>query len=379
MRRPIRVAFVDQAGAAAGGAEKTLGLFLKYRPADIEATAILFEDGSFADQLRSFGVTVDVLGVPAGFAKSKRERMRPSGALAIPLTAWKVAARLRARRSDLLYTNSMKAHLVGALAGRMTPVPCVMHFHDLFEGAALHILRVAARTGSKRRVACSQLVANVIDVGSTVAIYGPVELEAYLDLPSRAAARRAFGILDELPVVALVGRINRWKGHDRFVRIAARVNAELPAHFLIVGAPMFRDADFVPELEQMIAQLGMASRVKFVPWVDDVRAIYAATDVNVNCSTREPLGRTAAEAAAAGVPTICFDDSGAAETIVSGVTGETIPAGDEERFARAIVRYLRNERERVEVGAAARRAARQFDAVHVAAQMAEVMRGAARA
>ncbi len=379
MSAALRVAFIDQVGAAAGGAEKTLGLFLKHRPTDIEATALLFEDGAFADYLRSLGVAVDVIGVAAGLKQSKRENMLASGALAVPAAAWTIAAQLRLRRIDLIYTNSMKAHLIGALAGRLAPVPCVMHFHDLVEGAALRVLRIAAKGGSKRRIACSHVVADAIGVGATSAIYGPVELDAYRDLPARGAARDTLGVLDDLPVVTLLGRINRWKGHDRFVRIAARVNAEVPARFLIVGAPIFRDADFVPELERMISDRGLASRVTFVPWVDDVRTVYAATDVNVNCSTREPLGRTAAEAAAAGVPTICFDDSGAAETIVAGVTGETIPAADEERFARAILRYLRNESERAQAGVEARRAATQFDAPYIAEKMASVMRTAASA
>ncbi len=375
----LRVAFIDQVGAAAGGAEKTLGLFLKHRPADIDATAVLFEDGAFADHLRSLGVAVDVMGIAAALKESKRESMLAAGAVAVPAAAWTIAKRLRAHRIDLMYTNSMKAHLVGALAARLARLPCVMHFHDIVEGGALRALRVAAKSGSKRRVACSHVVADAIGVGATSAIYGPVELESYRNLPSRAAARVTLGVADDLPVVTLVGRINRWKGHDRFVRIAARVNAELPTRFLIVGAPIFRDADFVPELERMIRDLRLASRVAFVPWIDDVRTVYAATDVNVNCSTREPLGRTAAEAAAAGVPTICFDDSGAAETIVAGVTGETIPAADEERFAEAILHYVRNEPARAKAGQEARRAAIQFDAPHIAEQMATVMRAAARA
>ena len=196
-------------------------------------------------------------------------------------------------------------------------------------------------------------------------------------LPDKAAARARLGFPLAVPVVAIVGRINRWKGHDRFLKIAARVSAHSDAHFAIVGAPVFRDADFVPELHALATQLGLGDRVTFVPWLDDVREIYAAADVNVNCSTREPFGRAAVEAAACGVPTICFDDSGVAETIVNGVTGLTIAAGDEDAFAAGILELLGSTTARERISAAARDATHRFDAVHIAGQMSAVIRRAA--
>jgi glycosyltransferase involved in cell wall biosynthesis len=252
-----------------------------------------------------------------------------------------------------------------------------MHFHDTIGGPALTALRAAARMGSRERIACSEMVSRTIGVGSTSVIYGPVNVSAYATLPDRQAARAKLGLPATGPVVALVGRINRWKGHDKFLRIAARVNAKIDAHFAIVGAPIFRDADFVPELHAMTGALGLGDKVTFIPWLDDVREIYAATDVNANCSTREPFGRAIVEAAACGVPTVCFNDSGAAETISDGMTGFTIAPGDEAAFADAILALLGNADHHRRVSAAARASSSRFDAGHIAEQMSVVIRRSA--
>lgn len=373
----VRVAFIDQVGNIAGGAEETLATFIESARDKLLTHAILFEDGAFAQRLRDLGTIVDVLTVPAAMAVSTRERVRFAGALHVPRIALRTAAILRRRRIDVVYTNSMKAHFVGALAARASGIPCVMHFHDIIGGAGLSALRAVARLGSRERIACSQMVSRTIGLASTNVIYGPIEVERYAHLPDREVARVSLGLPPARPIVALVGRINRWKGHDRFLHIAARVSAAVDAHFAIVGAPVFRDADFVPELHALVTSLGLRERVTFVPWLDDVRAIYAACDVNVNCSTREPFGRAVVEAAACGVPTVCFDDSGAAETIIDGVNGFTVSAGDEAAFAAAIVNLLTSPAAREQTGAAARAGTVRFGAAHIAEQMAAVIRRAA--
>jgi glycosyltransferase involved in cell wall biosynthesis len=271
----------------------------------------------------------------------------------------------------------MKAHFVGAFGSRAAGIPCVMHFHDTITGVALTALRAAAMLGSRERIACSEMVSRTIGVGGTSVIYGPVELSAYASLPGRVSSRTRLGLPVGIPVVALVGRINRWKGHDRFLRIAANVSGRTSAHFAIVGAPVFRDADFVPELHELAAMLGITNRVTFIPWLDDVREIYAATDLNANCSTREPFGRAVVEAAACGVPTICFNDSGAAETISNGIDGVTIVPSDEDAFADAIVELLGDAERRSRISAAARAATSRFDATHIAEQMSAVIRRSA--
>jgi glycosyltransferase involved in cell wall biosynthesis len=370
----LRVAFVDHVGATAGGAEHTLATLLKHLPREaIEPSIVLFEDGAFAQRLRNGGWDVAIVPVHETILRSTRERLLFSAAFAASGAARRLAGLFLGRRVDAVYTNSMKAHLVGALAARLAGVPCVMHFHDTIAGKALTALRVAARLGSRARIACSQMVADTIAAGPTSVIYAPLDLDRYATIPERADARAALGLPDDLPVVSLVGRINRWKGHDRFLRIAARVNESIPARFVIAGAPVFRDADFVPELHALAGRLGLDDRVAFLPWVDDTTSIYAASDVNCNCSTREPFGRAVIEAAACGTPSVCFDDSGAAETLIQGVTGRAVPAGDEEAFAAAIVAYLRDPEQLRSARAAVRAGVRRFDPAHIASQTVRVI------
>ena len=121
----------------------------------------------------------------------------------------------------------------------------------------------------------------------------------------------------------------------------------------------------------------MGNRVSFVPWVEDIHWVYAAIDVNANCSTREPFGRSIPEAAAAGVPSVCFDDSGAAETILDGCTGRVVPAADESAFARALIECL-SIAPHPETRANVRQNALRFEAGAIAQELAEVVRRAAR-
>jgi len=370
--RKYRVCFVNQAGDALGGAEKTLAALVPHLAARYDLQAILFEDGAFARELRASGVAVTIVALVA-VRGTTREKIGLGAALAVPSAIVRVARALRCLQPDVVYTNSMKAHLIGALAARLSLIPCVIHLHDRIEGVGLRLLRIAAWIGSRERIACSRAVAAAIGLPNTTAIYGPVELPSLDGLPSRAEARARLGLEQSRPLVAIVGRINRWKGHDRFLRIAARVVVQTPATFAIVGAPVFRDVDFVPELGASVAELGLEQYVTFVPWIEDVPTLLRAVDVNVNVSTREPFGRSIVEAAAVETISVCFDDAGAAETIEDGVDGRVVPAGDEAAAAAAIVGLLDDRSRRHDMELTARDRAARFSAEAIAAQTVVVV------
>lgn len=180
--RNHRVVFLDQVGEAAGGAEQTLATFLRCLPRDITPWVVLFEDGAFANRLRGDGLPVEIAAIPDSVGRSTRERMQGRAVLELLPIALRIARILRTRRADLLYTNSMKAHLIGSIAARLAGVRCLMHFHDIVEGKALLALRTAARLGSRERIACSRTVADRIGLDATTPIYAPLELKKICDV-----------------------------------------------------------------------------------------------------------------------------------------------------------------------------------------------------
>ncbi|HEY8314146.1 MAG TPA: glycosyltransferase [Candidatus Baltobacteraceae bacterium] len=374
----LRVAFIDQTGAQAGGAQESFALLLAHLPSFIEPRVVVFQDGDYAARLRALGIDLTVFPVSESFRDSKREAAAIGGMLSMPAAIVRLASWLRRERMDAVYTHTIKAHFLGAPAARLAGKPCVMHLRDILEGRAKSALRLVALACAPERIAISKAVAQAYALRSTSVVVNPLDLRDYLQLPSRHAARELLGIPDDgLPVVGIVGRINRWKGHDRYLRIAAHVRERVDARFAIVGAPIFRDADFVAELEESCDSLGLRDRVTFVPWTRDMKAVYAALDVHCNCSTREPFGRTIVEAAVAGVPTVCFSDAGATDVLTDGRDACIVAAGDENAFAIALTGLLEDSRLMATVSEGARGLAAVFEPAGHALQVAEILRKAA--
>jgi len=356
----VRVTFVGQSGAEAGGAERSMQLLLAHLPARFEAGVVLFEDGAYAQELRERGFHVEIVALARELMAVQRERLPPAAALGTLSMLPRLAAAYRRLRADVVYTHTVKAHVLGAPAARLAGVRCVMHLRDILDGRARDVLRIVGRTCTVQRVAISRAVAEALALPKTAVVPNPIELATYNDLPTRADAREQLGLPLDVPLVGILGRINRWKGHDRFLRIAALVTARTDAHFAIVGKPMFRDADFADELHALVAKYGLTERVHFVPWLADPRPAYAALDVNANTSRAEPFGRTIIEAAACGVPTVCFDEGGAPEAIGGSACGRVVPSGDEPAFAAAVLAQLAGDR--AATATACRTHARDFDA-----------------
>jgi glycosyltransferase involved in cell wall biosynthesis len=299
------------------------------------------------------------------------------GLVATPTAVAAVARALHNVRADVVHTNTIKAHTVALPAARIARTPCVAHLRDILNGRGRFAIRTILGACSRERIAISRAVGHAFNLPSTHVIYNPLVLSDYDELPRRADARRTLGVPVDVALVSIVGRINRWKGHDRLLRIAKALGQRTDIHFAIVGAPVFRDADYVDELRAFTANEGLGERVHYIPWLDDVRAVYAATDVNVNCSDDEPFGRSLIEGAACGIPSVAFSSGGTADALINGETGRLIAPGDEGGFADAILSYIDDAALSERTGIAARAFSRTFDAVEHGERVAAVLRQAA--
>jgi len=375
----VKTVFVDQASDETGGAQESLALLLAHLPPSIDPTVVLFGDGSYARRIRELGLNVHVLGAPTAIAGATRERISLGAARAAGSSVLQLTSLLARLKPAVVHTNSLKAHVVGGTAARLVGIPTVTHLRDVLDGRARTLVKSISAVSSRERIAISSLVAENFGLTATTVVENPLDLSAYEGLVSRTRAREALSLPPAARIVILIGRINRWKGHDRFLRAAAALPREAGAHFVIAGSARFRDADFLPELQQLARSPELSGRVSFIDWLEDPRELFAAADLNVNCSTREPFGRTVIEAAAAGVPSVVFDDSGVAEFMKPDGVGTIVPAGDELRLRDAIASYVTMENTDLDAARAkAKTWARRFEAKTHASRVAEILTRAAR-
>src|SRR5262249_5014649 len=128
-------------------------------------------------------------------------------------------------------------------------------------------------------------------------------------------------------------------------------------------------------LEVTARELGIAERVSFRGFVDDVHSELAGLDVLVHASTiPEPLGQVVLEGMAVGLPVIAANAGGPAEVIDDGVDGLLYPMGDDAAMAECLRRLAGDEALRSRLGREGRKRAEAFSSEAVAAQVLAVYR-----
>ena len=246
---------------------------------------------------------------------------------------------------DLVHTNIRVGHdREGIIAARMAGVPCVCHIRH-FEKLNCFDSKLAGLADSfiyiSEAVQRSHLEAGVPHAKGRV-VYNGLDMSAFagaLDLP---CGRKSLGLSSEDLAVGIVGRLERWKGHEVFLRAMAEVVNIVPeARGIIVGDPVPHDPDYRSELLALRDELGLGDRVLFSGFRPDIPAIMSALDILVLASSSpEPFGRVLIEAMAAGKPVVATDAGATREIIEEGIQGILVPPGDVQTLSRAIVRIL---------------------------------------
>ncbi|MCP5405728.1 MAG: glycosyltransferase family 4 protein [Pseudomonadaceae bacterium] len=186
------------------------------------------------------------------------------------------------------------------------------------------------------------------------AAHPPAEVRALHDALAGDAAT---------PLLLMVGRLTRWKGHAVLLQALARV-ADMPWAVALAGD--CKNAAYLDELKVLADDLGIRERVRFLGPRQDIAALNAAADVALSCSTKpEAFGRVAIEAMAMETPVIASAHGGSLETVADGVTGWLVTPDDVETLAEALRKAFRERRQWAAMGKAGRmRVLAQFTSRH---------------
>jgi glycosyltransferase involved in cell wall biosynthesis len=355
--------------AALGGAE--LYLLDVARAYRLQASVLLFEDGPFADRLRDEGIDVTCLRTPAALRAVRKNGSVGEALRAVPAVARLVGQALRrARHADILFANSQKSLLVGAIASLLTRRPLIWNLHDLLTAdhftplnrriavgcanlAASHVIANSQATLAAFRESGGRTPASVVYNGLDPARFQQVD-------PAAPLALRADLGVGDAPLVGVFSRLAEWKGQH--VLLDALANRP-GVHALLVGDALFEgDHAYATRLHRIVAAHGLDDRVHFLGFRDDVPALMKACDVVAHTSTTpEPFGRVIVEGMLAERPVIATRAGGATEILSDGVTGHLVPPGDASALGRALDVLLADPATTMEMGRhAAIEAARRF-------------------
>ena len=153
------------------------------------------------------------------------------------------------------------------------------------------------------------------------------------------------------------------KDHPTLIR-ALSILPEDYRLFLAGGAETDEDRKYLNDCKQLVAELGLGERVRFLGVRSDVPQLLAAADVVVLSTAYEGMPLSLLEAMAAGRPLIASDVPGVHD-LVSGA-GLLFPFGDEQRLAELIRQVCEDPSFAAEVGAKCRARAADYDVAETA-------------
>lgn len=340
----MRIVFLSPSGEL-GGAEiallDTLAAVREGRP-DWTLAMIAGSSGPLAAKAAIYGPAA-AMPFPGALARLGEWGARDSIVGRLRLSAGLLAAaaptigymrrlrnRLRDLNPDIIHSNGLKMHLLGAQA-RPSRAKLVWHLHDY---PAARQLSARLLAGQVHR--CDAMLANSDSVAANArgtfgaavrvhTVYNSVDLERFNPAGPLADLDALAGLPPIAPGgirVGLVATFARWKGHAVFLDALARLRDLPNVRGYIVGGSIYQTDASQYSREQLRGQsdaLGLGERVGFTGNVHDVPAVLRSLDIAVHASTEpEPFGLVIAEAMACGRPIVVSRAGGAAEIAQGG-------------------------------------------------------------
>jgi D-inositol-3-phosphate glycosyltransferase len=301
---------------------------------------------------------------------------------------------------DLLHSHYWMSGLAaGGLSDLWGGVPILQMFHTLGEMKNRVAHSEAEREGAYRLDGERQVLARADRIIAAtpaeqaqlewlykaeprkVTVIPPgVDTSHFYPIPADEA-RQYIGLAPDDRMILFVGRIEPLKGVATLIEAVACLqlkNLKEPVHLAVIGgdpeaAPAEISAEMV-RLQKLCDDLTVGKMVVFLGkrGQDTLPYYYSAAEVVVMPSHYESFGMVALEAMACGTPVIASQVGGLAFLVQDGVTGYTVPDGDDDILCEKLALILGDESLRQRMGRNAAEYARNYDWEKIAKQIVGV-------
>jgi glycosyltransferase involved in cell wall biosynthesis len=284
-----------------------------------------------------------------------RRLYNPLGLLRIIYGIYKLCLRLK---PDIVQTHALHANLLARPAAKLAGVRVIIATENTLPDiernvlrralvAPLHSLNRLLDRKTQRIVVVSESVRRWTDPGGRSnkvhVIAPPFRLDAFSPAPSHrpdSVARPG------PPVLGVVGRLSREKGHRFLIAAMPEIVAQEPqAQLLIVGSGPLES-----EVRAQVEALSLTEHVRLLGHIRDVQDAFIRMDMLVVPSLSDAFPLVLVEGMMMQLPVVGSRVGGIPEIIVAGETGLLVPPGDSTALARACRYLLSHPEESREMG-----------------------------
>ena len=270
----------------------------------------------------------------------------------------------REQQIDIIHSHLFGAGLYACLAGFILRVPVIATFHNemYLPGSAERFLRLKSllirNLAHKIVIVAEFMKEDYLSKGGypaskMVTVYNGIEFDPPGAANNLDDLRGELGITENDLTVGHVANFRAPKGHRYLIEAAAEVCRREPrAKFLLVGE--FGDGSIKSEVDSLIANYGLESRIIMLGFRSDVSRLLKVMDIFVLPSISEGHPLSVVEAMAAAKAVIVTNVGGLPEIVKSGETGFLVEPKDVVTLADKISMLLENPDLRRTVGQRAR-------------------------
>lgn len=375
----MKILFLDQSGKPGGAELCLIDIAKPYRDRSLVG---LFADGEFRNILQQNNFSVKVLTSQSIQVRKQSSLLQALGSLGqlTPLISKVVKI---SREYDLIYANTQKALVVGAIASFFARRPLVYHLHDIlsqehFSKTNLRVAVTLANRFASLVIANSQASKKAfIQAGGhpelIEVVYNGFDSTTYQTCEADVKQLQQDLGLTEKFIVGHFSRLAPWKGQHILIAALAQCPPQVTA--ILVGDALFGEQDYVQELHQQVAALGLENRVKFLGFRSDIPQLMAACNLVAHTSTSpEPFGRVIVEAMLCGRPVVAAKAGGAMELVEPGINGFLVTPGEPDELANIISTCVEETEKTATIANHARNIASQrFDVTTINDQIAKLL------
>jgi len=336
----IRVLHVQKVAGVAGSERHLLTLAPRLDRARFAASMLMLEEPTrrsdqFAEEMRASGVPVHRVSIRGD----------------LDVQCWHAVRGIVRQGFDIVHTHLIHGDLYGATAAMsVRPRPAVVSSKHGYENysrtSALYRIGVVLNPAINRIVTISDALQEKVAAAEGLPRAKMMTIHYGSDLPADAEP-----LMPSEPLkLVSVGRLVPVKGHPHLLRALAALGPDASrVHLTIVGDGPEREA-----LATLASELGIASRVYFAGWQNDVRRFLREAHVFVLPTLGEGFGLAVLEAMGEARPVIASDTMSLPEIVRHGETGMLVPPADPGALAAAIRICLDRPERLAEMGRAGR-------------------------